>query len=501
MQKISTTILFSAILLPSALANFKKGTEVADVGNQSDYYIKEQIPLPKDTFMEISSLALMPGKKLAVANRRGEIWIVSGAYEEDLSKVQWKLVFNGAHEPLGMFEQDQWLHFTDRDAYAKIADTDNNGSYESYEIISNKWGINGNYHEYNFGSTPDKNGNVYIAHCLTGSSKAKSQWRGWAQIVSPDGTTTPFASGVRSPGGIGYNKEGDVFYTDNQGFWNGTSCLKHLKKGSFTGNPTGNIYYKDAPHMGKQPKDPINGSTIAAELKRIPQFTPPAVQIPHGKVGQSPTGIITDLTDGKFGPFVEQLLLGEQTHSQVQRLYLEKVNGVYQGAIWHFLGGFKSGIIPIRLSDEGILFTGGSHRGWSSAGGEDFSLERVRWTGKKPFEMLKVEALHHGFKITFTEALQAKEVLAQNVSVKAWTYTYGSKYGSPEIDLVTPKVISSTLSKDKKTLTVSLNKMTQGHVHHIRLDGLKSASGQNLWHQDVYYTLNQIPDKVVDLEK
>ena len=42
----------------------------------------------------------------------------------------------------------------------------------------------------------------------------------------------PTTSGVRSPGGIGFNADGDVFYTDNQGPWNGTCSLKWLRPGS-----------------------------------------------------------------------------------------------------------------------------------------------------------------------------------------------------------------------------------------------------------------------------
>ena len=53
----------------------------------------------------------------------------------------------------------------------------------------------------------------------------------------------PTCSGVRSPGGIGENHLGDMFCCDNQGPWNGTSSIKHLKPGAFTGNPTGNKYY------------------------------------------------------------------------------------------------------------------------------------------------------------------------------------------------------------------------------------------------------------------
>ena len=55
--------------------------------------------------------------------------------------------------------------------------------------------------------------------------------------VNKKGEMIPTASGIRSPGGIGLNHLGDVFYSDNQGPWNGSSSLKHLKAGSFQSHP------------------------------------------------------------------------------------------------------------------------------------------------------------------------------------------------------------------------------------------------------------------------
>lgn len=459
-----------------------------------EYYQREEMPTPEGEIIEIGSLALMPNNRLAVGTRRGEIWIVSDIYNKDVSSITWQKVFDAAHEPLGMFYKDNWLHFTDRDAYAKITDTDNNGSYETYEVISNQWGIKGDYHEYNFGTKPDKNGDVWVVHCLTGSYNAHSQWRGWAQRISPDGTTTPVVSGIRSPGGIGFNDLGDAFYTDNQGLWNGTSCIKHLKEGSFTGNPSGNIFYKDAPHMGPRPKEPKTGSRIVTEAKRIPEFVPPAIQLPHGKVGQSPTAIVNDHTKGKFGPFSNQLLIGEQTHSEVQRVYLEKVNGVYQGAAWKMIDGFRAGLVAMELSETGVLFTGGTNRGWASKGGKSFTLERVKWTGKEPLAMHKAEATSKGFRITFTEAVDPKSISKDQCLVKAWTYIYQKSYGSPEVDPFTPTVTAFNLDASGKVLEIELDKLTQGHIHHIKLKGVKSLEGgKSLWKEDVYYTLNEIP--------
>lgn len=481
--------LFAAILTAAPLhAQIRRGDKLPTADEQQiKYYQREVIPLLKGEIMEIGSIALLPNQQIAVGTRRGDVWVCTGAYGKDLTQVRWKLFHRGLHEPLGMFYKDGWIYYTDRGEHGRMQDTDNDGRADVIEIINDDWGINSDYHEYAFGSTPDKDGNVWTTLCLTGSFHARSPWRGWVVRITPDGKMVPTASGVRSPGGIGFNAAGDAFYTDNQGKWNGTSCLKHAKPGGFTGCPTGNIFYKDAPHMGPRPTEPKSGSRIHTERKRIPQLVPPAVQFPHGIVGQSPTAIITDHTQGKFGPFANQVLVGEQTHSAVQRVYLEKVNGVYQGAVFKFLNGFQCGIVPMRLANDGTLFVGGTNRGWASVGDKTFSFERVRFTGTTPPEIKTMSANKNGFTLTFTQPIDPKAAAdIKNYTIKTWTYIYQEKYGSPQVDHTSPKIISAKASSDGLKVRLKIEGLQQGHIHHLNTQ-------LPLWHRDAFYTLNEIP--------
>jgi glucose/arabinose dehydrogenase len=466
----------------------------AHAQQQSDYYLREEIPLPPGEVMELGSIALMPDQKIAVTSRRGDLWVCSGAYGDDLSKVTWKKFAEGLHEPLGMFWKDGWLYLTQRPEVTRIKDNDGDGVGDTFETLNSDWSIKGDYHEYAFGSEADKDGNIWVVLCLTGSFTADVPWRGWCVRVTPDGKMIPTASGIRSPGGIGFNAEGDAFYTDNQGVWNGSSSLKWLKPGSFQGNPEGNKFYDLAPHMGKRPADPKDGSRIDTERQRIPEFVPPAVVFPHAKVGHSPTGIVADTTGGKFGPWDKQLYVGEQTKSEVQRVSLEKVNGIYQGAVYHFLGGFEAGIVPIRQAPSGEIFVGGTNRGWASSGTKPFTFERVRWTGKTPFEIHTLSARNDGFEITFTEpADPATAANPASYSMEAWTYIYRHEYGSPEVDKSTPKITAAEISPDGKKVRLKVDGLVKGHVHHLQAKGVSSKSGGKLWHPEAWYTLNEIP--------
>ena len=465
----------------------------AQAATQADFYLREEIPLPPGEVMEIGSIALMPDQQIAVTTRRGDLWICSGAYGDDLKKVTWKKFAEGLHEPFGMFWKAGWLYLTQRPEVTRLRDSAGSGSADTFETISSEWGIKGDYHEYAFGSEPDKNGDIWVVLCLTGSFTADSDWRGWCLRITPDGKMIPTCSGIRSPGGIGSNAEGELFYTDNQGPWNGSSSLKWLKPGSFQGNPSGNKFAKIANFPA--PPEVADKSRILAERTKHPLFIPPAVVFPHAKVGQSPTGIACDQTGGKFGPWEKQLYVGEQTHSQVQRVALEKVNGIYQGAVFPFLEGFEAGLIPVRLDQQAaMIFAGGSNRGWASRGSKPFTFERVKWTGKTPFEIQTMTANKDGFTLNFTESVDP--TTAGNLAsyaMAAWTYIYQSDYGSPEVDQATPKITAATVSQDKKSVRLKIDGLVRGHVHHLTAKGVTSANAQPLWHADAYYTLNEIP--------
>ena len=117
------------------------------------------------------------------------------------------------------------------------------------------------------------------------------------------------------------------------------------------------------------------------------ELVPPAVYLVHGKIGNSASAIICDTSDGKFGPFAKQLFIADQSHSNLSRVFLETINGIKQGVVFPFRGGFQSGLIGGRMDEEGRVFVGGSDRGWGARGGKPYCFEKCEWTGKTPFEI------------------------------------------------------------------------------------------------------------------
>ena len=87
------------------------------------------------------------------------------------------------------------------------------------------------------------------------------------------------------------------------------------------------IRVKDTRRPESPVKDPGNcrrRSPWSEAAKRIPGFKLPAVWFPYVKMGQSPTGVVCDMSGGKFGPFEKQLFVGEFVLSGVNRVFLEK---------------------------------------------------------------------------------------------------------------------------------------------------------------------------------
>jgi len=436
-------ILTFAVLLAAASSVSAKDNATTDkTPTESDYYKLLTFQIPKDINLEAGAIEPLPNGKVAVSTRRGDIFLVRDAFSDNPA-VEFQLFAQGLHEVLGLSWNDGWLYATQRGEVTRLRDTNDDGVADEFETFNDDWGISGDYHEYAFGSPFDKDGNMWVTLCLTGSFTSQSKYRGWCLRINKDGVATPTCSGIRSPGGMGMNAGGDVFYTDNQGPWNGTCSLKWLRPGSFQGHPGGNHWYKDAGAediLGPAPQEPESGSRIMVEADKIPEFEPPCILFPYKKMGQSASGIACDLSAGKFGPFAGQMFVGDQTFSTVMRCFLEEIDGHYQGACFPFREGFNSGTLSVRLTEDGTMFVGGTNRGWGSRGTKPFAFERLTWTGKVPFEIHEMRAQPDGFELTFTEPVDPQTAgNPESYTLQTYTYIFQSSYGSPEVDHTTPE--------------------------------------------------------------
>jgi hypothetical protein len=220
---------------------------------------------------------------------------------------------------------------------------------------------------------------------------------------------------------------------------------------------------------------------------------PPAVWFPYGRMGQSISEPRWDTTRGKFGPFAGQCFVGDQTRSNIMRVALENVNGVYQGACFPFRSGLQCGVNRLAFGPDGALYAGQTNRGWGSVGGKPYGLQRIDFTGEVPFEVHSVTLTAGGFRLTFTKPLDATTARKLDAyTVRSFTYVYHQTYGSPEVDQRAEKVTAVEVATDRRSVSVAVPGLRKGRVYDIRLNGVKSADGDAVLHPEAYYTVNEL---------
>ena len=112
------------------------------------------------------------------------------------------------------------------------------------------------------------------------------------------------------------------------------------------------------------------------------------------------------------------------------------------------------------------------------AGDQALALERVRWTGKMPFEMQQVQITPEGFRIRFTQPTDRQSARdPEHYQVDTFTHIYRAGYGGPEVDATQPAVREVQLSADGMEATLQLETLSLGHVHTIILQDITAADG------------------------
>ncbi|WDE99462.1 PQQ-dependent sugar dehydrogenase [Lentisphaera profundi] len=467
---------------------------------QAGYKI-ERIDTPKGIDAQIGGLDFMPDGRLIVAFNYGKIFTYNPQSK------QWKLFAEGLHLPLGVLAiSNHEIMVMQRPELTRIIDRDKNGHADSYLKFYDDFGLSGNYHEFAFGPVRDTKGNFYIGlnvasnnggilseprgtflsydidkKDLEGDYNQKLvkkevtrmyscvPYRGWIMKIDPQGNATPYASGVRSPNGLGFDHKGRLFVSDNQGDWLGSSKLHHIREGAFHGHPASLIWKKG---WKQNPK--------TMKIKELDDMRQPAAALfSHGILANSPTQPLLDSTQGKFGPFSNQMFIGDMNLKRLLRFIPEEVNDTVQGTLIPFLDGNELGNGNNRLvfDKNGALWVGKTHLSWAG----DEGLKKISWDEKTDFDILKLKQIPNGFRIFFTKKVDLKSAkVIANYAIKKYSFDYNSKYGSPRKNekKVTPNSIR--VAQDGLSVDISLPALSPGHVYQFETPQLKSSSGEPL---------------------
>jgi len=496
-------------------------------------YEIEEIALPEGMVPEISGVAFTPKGSLVVVNRHGEVWLST-----DPQNGPWRRFAFGLHEPLGVLAlSENEILVTQRPELTRLLDTTGDGIADRYETLNDDWCVTDNWHEFTYGLRRDAKGNFLLSTGLPDvagpisnihpretlnfekvheeKKPSPGRYEGWVLRVAPGGEMTPIACGFRSPAGLGLSPAGDLFVTDQQGDYIATSTLVHVQPGKFYGHAA-SLKWRDD-YAGPIPDLP----TLAA------MRTPEAVALPHGALGGSPGEPVWDTTGGKFGPFEGQVFIGDFT-KLISRVYLEKVDGEYQGVAFPFIrdavgleaiqatssannltipaGGqglkyfrdvpprsgtpLRFGNMRMAFAPDGSLYVGQTTRGWGQGDG----LQRIVWSGTTPVEIEKVQLTRDGFRLSFTTAMNAEQLADPKTwRLSRFRYLYLSK-GSPRVDEAACPPTAIRPAPGGRSVELVLADLDPGYIYEIEPEDLHAASGEALENPLAFYTLNRLLD-------
>jgi hypothetical protein len=295
------------------------------------------------------------------------------------------------------------------------------------------------WHHFNFGLTRGDDGYFYAGTGVQydNGNDRYEQGRDRCGVLKMDlqqGRVEVTAGGLRSPNGFVVGPEGEIFFSEIQGNYNPANSIKNYRPGRYYGFRCDTL----------QP---------FGHRKGIPEALPVISLNQNGAtntdIGSNPAGLVYV----KTGTYAGQLLYGDVTFGGIQRVFLEKQQNEWQGAVMLFSGGFHSGVGRLLLGQDGSIYGGGQSGGpnpasgnwcWGGNGGPG-ALTADR-TGNAcnvqhdffklvpkdtvVFELLAVRARVNGFELQFTKKVGPSAGTISNYAVQTWTNNLSSQtYG------------------------------------------------------------------------
>ncbi|WP_201774078.1 family 16 glycoside hydrolase [Demequina oxidasica] len=407
----------------------------------------------------------------------GEVFLVEGAGEasgpEDVTATK---VATDLLNPMGVDVIGDSIFVSERHQLTELTDPDGDGFYDVHTTLA-EWPDGGNFHEFAFGLIHDEdsfyvNLSVAINNGGATTNPQPAENRGTTIAIDREtGELSYVAGGLRTPNGIGFGPDGEIFAMDNQGGWLPSSKLVHVEQDRFFNHYT-------------NPAGPFDSNPV----------TPPVVWLPQNEIGNSPsTPVLVE-----EGDFSGQMLFGDVTYGGVQRAFIEEVDGEYQGAAFRHTAGLEVGVNRVIYGPDGSLYIGGTGEGgnWGESGKLRFGLQKLSPVSEDSFDMKEMRVVEGGFEIEYTEPISEETAsnIADSYSVKQWSYTPTAQYGGPKIGEETLFVTDATVSEDRATVTLAVDGLQPGHVVYLRSPRpFESATEKELWSTEAWYTLNSLP--------
>jgi len=424
--------------------------------------------------------------------KKGEVYKVTGIIgNSDRSKIKAKRLMGDLYEPTAIAVHGGKIYIGEKDKISRLEDKNNDGLFTADEKVVLIDGLSQpNFHTYTVGFEKIvKEGKTYLVGNLTTSIRQGGSRdlnitvnpktkRGSTFLLGPvTGKEAPadvdisyYAGGFRTPNGIGSGPDGEIIVTDNQGVFNPTNEFIRLSSGAFYGHFL--LKKKNTNIAAFQPE------SADSEKGGSKYQSPPTVHLPQGVVNRSPSQpVILKNLQGPFSAYNGQWLVGDVTLGRINRVFIEEVEGIWQGAVFLHSGGHdpegKTGLTagPNRFVEgpDGNLYLGhigdgGLWRFLPEPGKDpkpEYGLQRLSLVGAEEIpadfnEMVAVRDILGGLEIELFKAITPKELNEAQFNLKQWTYIPTNGYGGRDFgtEKLTPTKVSLDPSGKRISLTV-----------------------------------------------
>ena len=252
------------------------------LGDPRSGYALDTLTLPEanpwNAWLRTSALDFLDDGRAAVCTYGGDVWLVEGI-DAGLERLVWTRFVAGLYEPMGLAVVDGKILVTCRDGIVRLHDHDGDGQADQVERLFSDPDVSATFHAFNFDLQVDDEGWLLYAK----SGQYTDYDKGGAILrVAPDGSAYEvWATGLRTPNGMGLASDGTPLVSDNQGNWIPASKITRATRGAF---------------MGVFPAIDTNRPGMRTRTG----FEPPVLWMPQGFDSSSGGQLFVD--DARFGP-------------------------------------------------------------------------------------------------------------------------------------------------------------------------------------------------------
>ena len=446
------------------------------LGREDGPFAVDEIPPPPDDvssshpWMRFGGFDFFrDGKRVAICTWNGDVWLVSGI-DQNLEQLAWKRIATGLFQPLGVKIVDETIYITCRDQIARLHDLNGDGEIDFIENFNNDHQVTEHFHEFAMGLQTDREGNFYYAKSARHALPALVPHHGTLLKVSRDGSSTEIiATGFRAANGVCVNDDGTFFVTDQEGHWTPKNRINWIHPGGFYGNMLG--YHDRTSTDDRDMEQPL--VWITNDLDRSP-------------------GELLWIKSKSWGPLQGSLINLSYGTGRIFVVPHENIGGQLQGGVVQLpIPDFPTGVMRGRLHPEtGDLYACGMYA-WAGNRQSDGGFYRVRATGKPSYLPIGIHGRTDGIQLDFTDTLDPVSAAdPRNYSVKMWSLTRSSNYGSKHIDEHAVEVTRATLDPNKKTLFLTLPRIQTTWGMEIRVT-LRGADG-TAFTRTIHNTLHRL---------